>query len=80
MDALLDFGTRFLAQLQSPTLAFLLGGIVIAALGAGLADGASLGALAAAYVLITAIAGPVATKFSSNLRVPNLRRKPAVAT
>ena len=33
MDALLDFGMRFLAQLQSPTLAFLLGGILIAALG-----------------------------------------------
>ena len=33
MDALLDFGMRFLAQLQSPTLAFLLGGIAIAALG-----------------------------------------------
>jgi hypothetical protein len=33
LDALLDFGMRFLAQLQSPTLAFLLGGILIAALG-----------------------------------------------
>ena len=33
MEALLDFFTRFVAQLQSPTLAFLLGGILIAALG-----------------------------------------------
>ncbi len=36
MEALLDFMMRFLAQLQSPTLAFLLGGIVIAALGSRL--------------------------------------------
>jgi hypothetical protein len=36
LDALLDFSTRLLAQLQSPTLAFLLGGIVIAALGSRL--------------------------------------------
>ncbi|MBK1644517.1 sodium-dependent bicarbonate transport family permease [Thiocapsa imhoffii] len=36
MDALLDFATRLLAQLQSPTLAFLLGGILIAALGSRL--------------------------------------------
>jgi len=33
LEALLDFFTRFVAQLQSPTLAFLLGGILIAALG-----------------------------------------------
>lgn len=51
--------------------------IVIAALGAGLADGSSLGALAAAYVLVTAIAGPLATKFADRLRVPSLRRRPA---
>lgn len=36
--------------------------IVIAALGAGLVDGAELGATAAGYVLLTAIAGPVITK------------------
>ena len=36
MDALLDFLIRFLTQFQSPTLAFLLGGIVIAALGSRL--------------------------------------------
>jgi hypothetical protein len=36
LDALLDFTTRLLAQFQSPTLAFLLGGILIAALGSRL--------------------------------------------
>ncbi|MFP5270608.1 sodium-dependent bicarbonate transport family permease [Coleofasciculus sp.] len=36
MDFLSDFLMRFLAQLQSPTLAFLIGGIVIAALGSKL--------------------------------------------
>lgn len=39
--------------------------IVIAALGVDLADGPELGALAAGYVLITAIAGPLAAKFAS---------------
>lgn len=41
--------------------------IVIAALGTGLADGAELGALAAAYVLVTAIAGPLLTRFSGSI-------------
>lgn len=41
--------------------------IVIAALGTGLADGAELGALAAAYVLVTAIAGPLLTRFSDSI-------------
>jgi len=36
LDALLDFLIRFVSQFQSPTLAFLLGGIVIAALGSRL--------------------------------------------
>jgi len=44
--------------------------IVIAALGAATADGPELGAMAAAYVLITAIIGPVATKFSDRLPLP----------
>jgi CPA2 family monovalent cation:H+ antiporter-2 len=44
--------------------------IVIAALGAGLADGESLGALAAAYVLLTALVGPLATKYAQHLPVP----------
>ena len=37
--------------------------IVIAALGSDLLDGPSLGALAAAYVLVSAVVGPLATKF-----------------
>jgi len=37
--------------------------IVIASLGAGLADGQDLGAVAAAFVLITAVAGPLAARF-----------------
>ena len=37
--------------------------IVIASLGVSLADGADLGALAAALVLITAVVGPVAARF-----------------
>lgn len=44
--------------------------IVIAALGAGLADGARLGALAAAYVLITAVAGPLLARFADDLARP----------
>lgn len=38
--------------------------IVIAALGAGIADGAELGAFVAAYVLITAMVGPFAAKYA----------------
>lgn len=41
--------------------------IVIAALGADLVDGAELGALAASYVLITAILGPIATRYSDSI-------------
>lgn len=41
--------------------------IVIAALGADLADGPELGALAAGYVLITAICGPLAARYSDQL-------------
>jgi hypothetical protein len=37
VDFLSDFLTRFLAQLQSPTLGFLIGGIVVASLGSQLA-------------------------------------------
>jgi CPA2 family monovalent cation:H+ antiporter-2 len=44
--------------------------IVIAALGIQLADGPELGALAAAYVLITAIVGPVAARFADSIPVP----------
>lgn len=41
--------------------------IVIAALGAATADGAELGALAAAYVLMTAIVGPLAARYSDRI-------------
>jgi CPA2 family monovalent cation:H+ antiporter-2 len=41
--------------------------IVIAALGASTADGAHLGALAAAYVLITAVVGSLAAKYADRL-------------
>ena len=37
MDFLSDFSTRFLAQFQSPTLGFLVGGMVVTALGSRLA-------------------------------------------
>ncbi len=51
--------------------------IVIAALGSSLLDGPDLGALAAGYVLITAIVGPLAAKFSDQVRLPPrlMRRK-----
>ena len=54
--------------------------IVIAALGASLVDGPELGALAAGYVLITAIVGPLAAKFSDRLPLPPrlMRRTGAV--
>jgi len=48
--------------------------IVIAALGVDLADGPELGALAAGYVLVTAIAGPVATRYAD--RIPLGRLSP----
>ncbi|MFK7919535.1 MAG: cation:proton antiporter [Ilumatobacter sp.] len=48
--------------------------IVIAALGADLADGPELGALAAGYVLITAVAGPVAARFADRIPLGPLGR------
>lgn len=44
--------------------------IVIAALGSSLLDGPQLGALAACYVLTTAIVGPLAAKFSDRIPLP----------
>lgn len=44
--------------------------IVIAALGSSLVDGPELGALAAGYVLTTAIVGPLAAKFSDRIPLP----------
>ena len=41
--------------------------VVIAALGAGTAEGAELGATAAAYVLLTAMVGPLAAKYADRL-------------
>jgi CPA2 family monovalent cation:H+ antiporter-2 len=41
--------------------------IVIAALGAGLAEGPQLGALAAGYVLLTAVFGPLTARFSDQI-------------
>ncbi|MDZ7674853.1 MAG: cation:proton antiporter [Acidimicrobiales bacterium] len=49
--------------------------IVIASLGVGLADGEDLGALAAAYVLLTAVVGPLLAKYSDSL--PQLSRRRA---
>ena len=54
--------------------------IVIAALGSSLLDGPELGALAACYVLITAIIGPLAAKFSDRIPLPpRLMRRRATA-
>lgn len=47
--------------------------IVIAALGISLADGPELGALAAAYVLLAALLGPVAAKWSHHIPAPGQR-------
>ncbi|NNE95261.1 MAG: cation:proton antiporter [Acidimicrobiales bacterium] len=47
--------------------------IVIAALGSELADGPDLGALAAGYVLLTAIGGPLASKYYELLPLPRTR-------
>lgn len=44
--------------------------IVIAALGADLLDGPELGALAAGYVLVTAIVGPIAAKYADRIPLP----------
>lgn len=48
--------------------------IVIASLGVTLVDGAALGALAAAFVLITAIAGPLAARFVGTPAPPKRSR------
>ena len=51
--------------------------IVIAALGAGLVDGPELGALAAGYVLLSAMVGPIVSKFSDRIPLPpRLMRQP----
>ena len=50
--------------------------IVIASLGAGLADGSALGIIAAAYVLLTAVAGPVLAKNADALHALGVRLLP----
>jgi CPA2 family monovalent cation:H+ antiporter-2 len=52
--------------------------IVIAALGADLVDGPDLSALAAGYVLATAIVGPLAARYADRLPVP-VHRRPVLA-
>jgi CPA2 family monovalent cation:H+ antiporter-2 len=51
--------------------------IVIASIGATLADGADLGAISAAFVLLTAIVGPVAARF---LGAPSRPARTSLAT
>jgi CPA2 family monovalent cation:H+ antiporter-2 len=55
--------------------------IVIAALGAGLVDGPELGALAAGYVLLSAMIGPIVSKFSDRIPLPTrlMRQRTAIA-
>jgi CPA2 family monovalent cation:H+ antiporter-2 len=52
--------------------------IVVAALGATLVDGAELGALAAGYVLVTAVVGPLAAKYSDRIPIPAFARPATV--
>ncbi|MEM7273295.1 MAG: cation:proton antiporter [Actinomycetota bacterium] len=52
--------------------------IVIAALGAELVDGPELGALAAGYVLITAILGPLAARYADSIPIPAFLEAPRV--
>ena len=44
--------------------------IVIAALGSSLVNGPELGALAAGYVLVTAVIGPIAARFADQIPLP----------
>lgn len=53
--------------------------IVIASIGVGTVDGEQLGAFAAAYVLITAVLGPLAAKYADRIPVPE-RLASAAAT
>ena len=70
-------GTR--GRLRAGTMLIARGefSIVIAALGADLADVPELGALAAGYVLITAIVGPLTTRFSDQIAARVTRNRPA---
>ena len=54
--------------------------IVIASLGAATVDGAELGAFAAAYVLVTAILGPLVAKYADQLPIPRRTPPPVPST
>jgi CPA2 family monovalent cation:H+ antiporter-2 len=54
--------------------------IVIAALGSALVDGPELGALAAGYVLVTAMIGPLATKSSAHIPIPSILSRRRITT
>ena len=54
--------------------------IVIAALGSGLVDGPDLGALAAGYVLISAMVGPIVAKFADRIPLPTRLMRQAAPT
>lgn len=76
-------GIAVLGRLRAGTVLVARGefSIVIAALGASLADGEQLGSLAAGYVLLTAIVGPIATRHSDRVARWWLGRQPvAVAS
>jgi len=49
--------------------------VVIAALGVGTSDGAELAALTAGYVLLSAVVGPLATKYSDRIPIPEILRR-----
>ncbi|MDW3220893.1 MAG: cation:proton antiporter [Acidimicrobiales bacterium] len=73
------------ARLRAGTILIARGefSIVIASLGAGLADGEDLGTLAAAYVLITAVLAPLITRYADRLAGLGpgpLRRRPVGVT
>ena len=53
--------------------------IVIATLGASLADGADLGALAAAFVLLTAVIGPIAARVDARRLAARIAAAPRPA-
>jgi len=77
--ARMGIGTR--GRLRAGTVLIARGefSIVIAALGSDLLDGPELGALAAAYVLLSAILGPLATKFYTRIPLPDRLNEPAMA-
>ena len=54
--------------------------IVIAALGSTLVDGPELEALAAAYVLLLAVIGPVTARYADRLPLPRLQKRPVMSS